>query len=200
MTLQKVNIVWFKRDLRFTDHEPLRNALNTDLPVILLYIFEPVLIAYDDSDIRHWRFVYQSLMDMRNQLSTHQTLNILFGNSVAIFEKLMQDYSIQTVFSHQETGNRISFDRDLALKKLMRQKGVEWVESQCNGVLRGITNRDGWDRKWLEFMHSPLIEIDLNALSTLKISTEWIHDYSENKIPQEFKESPRSRSQCPCCL
>jgi deoxyribodipyrimidine photo-lyase len=189
MALQKVNIVWFKRDLRFTDHEPLKNALSTDLPVILLYIFEPELIAYDDSDIRHLRFVYQSLMDMRKQLSPHQTLNIQFGNSVAIFEQLMQDYTIQTVFSHQETGNRISFDRDLALKKLMRQKGVEWVESQCNGVLRGITNRDGWDRKWLEFMHSPLIEIDLNALNTLKITTKWIHDYSENKVPQEFKET-----------
>ena len=35
MALQKINIVWFKRDLRFADHEPLKNALTSDLPVIL---------------------------------------------------------------------------------------------------------------------------------------------------------------------
>ena len=98
MALQKINIVWFKRDLRFADHEPIKNALTSDLPVILLYIFEAKLIDYDDSDKRHWRFVYQSLMDMRKQLSPHQTLTILFGNSVEIFEHLIQDYAIQTVF------------------------------------------------------------------------------------------------------
>jgi deoxyribodipyrimidine photo-lyase len=189
MALQKINIVWFKRDLRFADHEPLKNALTSDLPVILLYIFEAKLIDYHDSDKRHWRFVYQSLMDMRKQLSPHQTLIILFGNSVEIFEHLIQDYAIQTVFSHQETGNRLSFDRDLDLKKLFRKQGIQWVESQCNGVLRGISNRDGWDKKWLSFMHSPTLEIELNQLNTLKISTDWIEDYSENKIPLEFQDT-----------
>ena len=130
MALQKINIVWFKRDLRFADHEPLKNALTSDLPVILLYIFEAELIDYHDSDKRHWRFVYQSLLDMRKQLLPHQTLTILFGNSVEIFEHLIQGYAIQTVFSHQETGNRLSFDRDLALKKLFRKQAIQWVESQ----------------------------------------------------------------------
>ncbi|MCF8444852.1 MAG: deoxyribodipyrimidine photo-lyase, partial [Crocinitomicaceae bacterium] len=189
MALQKINIVWFKRDLRFADHEPIKNALTSDLPVILLYIFEAKLIDYHDSDRRHWRFVYQSLMDMRKQLSPHQTLTVLFGNSVEIFEHLIQDYAIQTVFSHQETGNRLSFDRDLDLKKLFRKQGIQWVESQCNGVLRGISNRDGWDKKWLSFMHSPTLEIELNQLNTLKISTDWIDDYSENKIPLEFQDT-----------
>ena len=34
-----------------------RNVKN--LPLLLVYFFEPSLIACDDSDTRHWRFVYE---------------------------------------------------------------------------------------------------------------------------------------------
>ena len=58
---QEIVIVWFKRDLRFTDHEPLDYAQKQNLPVLLVYCFEPSVMIYDDSDVRHWRFVHQSI-------------------------------------------------------------------------------------------------------------------------------------------
>ena len=64
MEKQKINIVWFKRDLRFTDHEPLYFAQQSGLPLLLVYIFEPSVMSYHDSDVRHWRFVYESLKEM----------------------------------------------------------------------------------------------------------------------------------------
>jgi len=54
MPKQEINIVWFKRDLRLLDHEPLLLAQADGKPVLLVYIFEPSLMAYHDSDIRHW--------------------------------------------------------------------------------------------------------------------------------------------------
>ena len=73
MTDQKIDkqdivIVWLKRDLRFTDHEPLYVAQQQALPVLLVYCFEPSVMNYADSDTRHWRFVYQSLQDMQSKL------------------------------------------------------------------------------------------------------------------------------------
>ena len=165
----KINIVWFKRDLRLQDHEPLQYAIESDFTCILLYIFEPELISNDDSDIRHWRFVYQSLIDIRKKLEPDNSLTIFYGNSLEIFQKLSEKFSIQSVYSHQETGNRVSFDRDLALKKWFTQKGISWIESQCNGVLRGIKNRNGWDKKWIEFMHSPITAVNLTFLNSLSI-------------------------------
>ena len=35
----EINIVWFKRDLRFTDHAPLYFAQQDAAPVLLLYFF-----------------------------------------------------------------------------------------------------------------------------------------------------------------
>ena len=46
MSKSPINIVWFKRDLRFTDHEPLFRALEEDIPVLLIYFFEPSLINF----------------------------------------------------------------------------------------------------------------------------------------------------------
>jgi hypothetical protein len=64
---QAIAIVWFKRDLRLTDHEPLALAEAQGLPILLVYCFEPSVMHNDDSDVRHWRFVYQSLQDMQSK-------------------------------------------------------------------------------------------------------------------------------------
>ena len=83
MEKQDINIVWYKRDLRFTDHEPLFFAQQYQLPLLLVYIFEPSVMAYHDSDVRHWRFVYESLMDMNSKLKS-------FGSQVYFFQIAME--------------------------------------------------------------------------------------------------------------
>ena len=39
-----INIVWFKRDLRLTDHAPLMQACCEETPLLLLYTFENDLL------------------------------------------------------------------------------------------------------------------------------------------------------------
>jgi len=80
MSKAPINIVWFKRDLRFTDHEPLFRALEEDIPVLLVYFFEPSMIAFPDSDLRHWRFVHESLVEMPEK-------DPIFGEEGLLFEK-----------------------------------------------------------------------------------------------------------------
>ena len=64
---QKVNLVWFKRDLRLSDHQPLASAIASDLPCLLIYNFEPLLLDEPHYSLRHWRFVAQSLKDINQQ-------------------------------------------------------------------------------------------------------------------------------------
>lgn len=99
MEKQKINIVWYKRDLRFTDHEPLYFAQQSGLPLLLIYIFEPSVMEYHDSDIRHWRFVYESLKEMNEKLKKHRAEIYLFHNEAQIvFEALIQHYTIENIF------------------------------------------------------------------------------------------------------
>lgn len=37
--------MWFKRDLHFTDHEPLFMVQQENIPLLLVYFFEPSVIA-----------------------------------------------------------------------------------------------------------------------------------------------------------
>lgn len=64
-----VALVWLKRDLRLSDHEPLLKASRPGLPVLLLYITEPLLLQDPHYDLRHWRFIRQSIDDMQHDLS-----------------------------------------------------------------------------------------------------------------------------------
>lgn len=55
--MEKINLVWLKRDLRLTDHAPLQAALTSGRPTLLLYLFEPMLLGDAHYSERHWRFV-----------------------------------------------------------------------------------------------------------------------------------------------
>lgn len=146
---QKINIVWFKRDLRFTDHEPLYFAQQENLPILLLYCFEPSVMAYPDSDVRHWRFVHQSLQDMQTKLDNIQGKIHVFHQEVDfVFEELSKHYHIATLFSHQEIGNKITFDRDLQMQSYCKKNHIQWKESQTNGVVRKLKSRRNWVQLW----------------------------------------------------
>ena len=88
---EAINIVWFKRDLRTQDHEPLKLASNGNLPVVLLYIFDEEIVNYKDMAPRHHRFIYQSLMEMNRSLEiTGHQVTVCYGSSSAIFQSLCE--------------------------------------------------------------------------------------------------------------
>lgn len=165
MTKKEINIVWFKRDLRFTDHEPLFLANEEGLPILFIYFFEPSVMSYDDSDVRHWRFIYESLQEMQIKLQSISSNIYFFHNEVAtVFEELVKVYNIKSVFSHQEIGNKITFDRDIAMQKFFDENKIKWKQSQMHGVIRKLKSRSDWDKRWEQVMRAELKMIDLNTL------------------------------------
>jgi deoxyribodipyrimidine photo-lyase len=160
-----VNIIWFKRDLRLTDHEPLFYAAQQDLPILLLYFFEPSVMSYDDSDTRHWRFIYESLQDMQGKLDTISATIYFFHNEVqTVFSTLQAKYDIKTVYSHQEIGNKITFDRDIIMKQFFMKNNINWIESQMHGVIRRLKSRQDWDKCWENVMRAEPKIITINTL------------------------------------
>ncbi|MDF1698377.1 MAG: deoxyribodipyrimidine photo-lyase [Saprospiraceae bacterium] len=166
MTQSPLHIVWFKRDLRLRDHRPLADAITLHQPILLLYIFEPSLIDDKHYDLRHWRFIYQSLMDLNTQLQPYGTqIKMVYGEVVDVLETLYTHHPFQTIFSHEETGIDLTFKRDKAVKKWTRSKNVKWKEYQNNGVNRGRRNRKNWALEWEKYMRSPLVHPNLHHLN-----------------------------------
>ena len=169
MPKDEINIVWFKRDLRLFDHVPLQLACLADEPTLLLYIFEPSVMQNYDSDIRHWRFVYESLADMNKRLETNN-LEVLICHQEAeiVFEKLAENFDIKNIFSYQETGVKTTFDRDKRLIKFFAIHQINWRESQSSGVFRGLNNRKTWRDDWYEIVNKPLQNPDLTKITSLQ--------------------------------
>ncbi len=183
---QEINIVWFKRDLRFTDHEPLYLAQQQNTPLLLLYCFEPSLMAYDDSDIRHWRFVYESIKDMEEKLNNLNAQLFIFHNEVIpVFKTISEYYNIQTIFSHQEIGNKISYDRDIAVQKFCKHKNISWNESQLNGVIRKLKTRTNWEYLWHQTMSQMPKLVNENNWHILNLDTSVYDKIKGKSLPLE---------------
>ena len=184
---QTINIVWFKRDLRFTDHEPLFHAQKSSLPLLLLYVFEPSVINFHDSDERHWRFVYQSILDMNDKLANlNSCVHIFHHEADYVFSELMKNYTISTVFSHQEIGNELTYQRDKYLKKVFKNNSIEWNEYQTNGVIRKLKNRHNWEQLWEHKMNEIPKLVDESNWNLLNIPHELYSTIKGNPLPTAF--------------
>ncbi|MEN9960864.1 MAG: hypothetical protein RL045_1116, partial [Bacteroidota bacterium] len=188
MPKSPINIVWFKRDLRFTDHEPLYRALDAEIPTLLVYFFEPSLIAFPDSDVRHWRFIHESLVEMQGRLEDRKGQLYLFHSEVLpVFQALASAYDIKTLYSHEEIGNGLSFQRDKDVAAFCLSAGIVWKETPTNGVIRRLKSRKTWQQRWEATMRSePFFqrEDDWNLLNLDPIFyTAW----RGPELPSSFK-------------
>lgn len=186
---KEIGIVWFKRDLRLSDHKPLKEAIESGLPLILLFIFEPDVESSPDFDYRHWTFAFQGLNDVNQQLENTSRVQLLYGNAKNIFEKISDQFSIITVWSYQETGNDVTFSRDKFLAKWFASKGIHWEEYQANGILRGKTNRKGWTKAWFAFQSAEPDTPDLHELQSVELPDEIKGHFSINPLLGKFGEN-----------
>ncbi|MCB0839664.1 MAG: deoxyribodipyrimidine photo-lyase, partial [Bacteroidetes bacterium] len=155
---EKINIVWLKRDLRLQDHAPFQAAEEAGLPYIAIFLFEPDLMEYPDTSLRHLQFCYHSVLEMNQQLSPlGREVWMGYKNATDVFDYLCENYQVQTVFSYQESGIQLTYDRDKAVRKILNKHQVVWKEFQRDGVQRAISNREGWDQQWYATMNQSLI-------------------------------------------
>ena len=159
----KIVLVWLKRDLRWYDHTPLKAAIESGYPVLLFYCFEPSLLVDQHTSARHWHFISESLDNFDHFLTSFDT-KILRAHSDVIkaLADLQSEFDIQQVFSYQETGIKLTYDRDRVVSAFLRQRAIAWTEFCSNGVERGLSHRVGWRERWEAFMADPISVIDWN--------------------------------------
>lgn len=190
MLKQEITIVWFKRDLRFTDHEPLFYAQKQHLPVLLVYCFEPTVMNYADSDVRHWRFVHQSLQEMQAKLSNLDTqIAVFHDEALNVFQNIAKQYTIKNIFSHQEIGNKITYDRDVTIQQFCLNNGITWKEYQHNGVVRNLKSRKDWEKLWKQKMEESSKLISEQGWNFLVLNKEFYENIKGADLNTEITTS-----------
>lgn len=152
-----LQLVWFKKDLRLADHAPLTEALKHG-PVLPLYVYEPVVYNAKTFDPSHLIFLNQCLGELRYQLRQRGgELFLRHGELTDILTGLHKEVGIAKLWSHEETGDWASFQRDLAVKTWCETHNITWTELPQTGVVRRLNSRDGWARQWARRMHQPVL-------------------------------------------
>ncbi len=145
-------VVWFKRDLRIVDHAALAAAARHG-PVLCLYIVEPSLWAQADAARQHYEFILESLRDVYRDLrQLGGRLHVVTGEVTEILSRLYAARPFSALHAHEETGNRLTYARDLAVGRWCASHGVAWHEYPQFGVVRRLANRDQWQGLWETFV------------------------------------------------
>ena len=173
----ELDIVWFKRDLRTLDNKSLEFVSKSGNPTLFVYIFEPSFIDSPDCDHRHIRFINESIIDIEKRLKKF-SLDIKCVNSevMEFFEEISKTYKIKNVLSYQEIGNNLSYSRDKKIAQFFRSKNINWIQNKTNGIIRGLSSRKNWKKKWIEEMKSEVVVTDLDSINKQKV-----------KIPSKIK-------------
>lgn len=162
-----MNVVWFKRDLRTVDHEALAKA-SMHSSVLPLYILEPELWQQPDMSYRHYAFLSESLYDLDKSLQAlgHQLI-IKVGDAEQILQKIHSSFPIRELWSHQETWNDWTYQRDQRIKRWTHEKNIPWREPRQNGIVRCLMDRDGWAVRWYKQMNKAIISapVKVNAVN-----------------------------------
>jgi deoxyribodipyrimidine photo-lyase len=155
LQLGVIDVVWFKRDLRTHDHLPLLSAAGRGA-VLPLYVIEPSMLQSPDFAPRHYHWTRQSLIELRRSLAElGAPLVVRVGEVIEILKHFHETLGIARLWSHEETGNGLTFARDIAVKNFCASHRIVWTEQRQFGVIRRMRSRDGWARKWEAFMTAP---------------------------------------------
>ena len=153
-----IQIVWFKRDLRVNDHEPLAKAAKAG-PCIGVYVYETELIEAADFDSAHLDFINQSLCELRTNLRRlGGELLLRTGKLPDVFEELHAELGIEKLWAHEETFNLISYRRDQRVRAWSKRARVPFEEIPQFGVVRRLKHRDGWAAQCAKRMKQPQIQ------------------------------------------
>jgi deoxyribodipyrimidine photo-lyase len=151
-----VQVVWFKRDLRVTDHRPLFEAARRG-PVLPLFLREDEVTSAPDWSPLHEEFQRAALWNLDDGLRRLGAgLVVRRGEAVAVLEDLRRELGPVALWAHEETGNGITYARDRRVRKWARETGVPFTEIPQNGVVRRLRSRDGWARQWEARMAEPV--------------------------------------------
>jgi deoxyribodipyrimidine photo-lyase len=141
-------VVWFKRDLRVHDHEPLARAAEAG-PVIALFVYEPSVLQAPESSSCHLQFINECLAELRTELARRGCpLLLRVGECPQMFAALDREFGFAAIWSHEETGLEVTYSRDRRMAAWCKANNKPWHEIPQTGVVRRLRSRDGWARQW----------------------------------------------------
>ncbi|MEY4108555.1 MAG: hypothetical protein RL181_2897, partial [Bacteroidota bacterium] len=123
--MEKINLFWFRRDLRLSDNRGLWEALQGPYPVLPVFIFDTAILDLlnNRSDARV-TFIHQELERMAQELeATGASILIEHGKPAEVWERILQKYPVGAVYANKDY-EPYAVQRDTAIRSILEQRGI----------------------------------------------------------------------------
>lgn len=123
----KVSVFWFRRDLRIADNVGLFEALKQNTPVLPIFIFDQEILKELPADDARVQFIHERLQLLHETFLKHGSgLLVLSGRPLEVWKTLLENYSIETVFTNRDY-EPYALRRDQEVELLLKENGVEFL-------------------------------------------------------------------------
>jgi len=121
-----IDIFWFRRDLRLEDNVALFHALQTANEVLPIFIFDTYILSQLEKNDARLTFIHDLLSKINSELvSIGKTLAVFYGTPNEVFQKLITENTINTVFTNHDY-EPYARKRDKELNELFKGQNIEF--------------------------------------------------------------------------
>lgn len=182
--MEKVNILWLRRDLRLFDQAALSSALHADLPVQVIFIFDRNILQELPVHDRRVDMIHQILQQIDQTLKTYGSRLLCFHDTpLEAFKKIVQQLNVQAVFANRDY-EPYALQREREIGEFLRKENISFLTSKDQVIFEQdeIVKDDGtpytvytpYSKKWKATIGDaslPSFSCPLNH-STLRQSSE----------------------------
>ena len=194
MMTEKINIFWFRRDLRLKDNHGLFEALKKGSQVLPIFIFDTeILNQLEDKSDKRLDFIVQALQLLNEYLSKQgKSIKILFGKPLEIFKELVDEYTVESVYCNEDY-EPYAIKRDEEIRQFLKEKGIKFYSCKDQVIFQKdeILKADGTPYT----VYTPYSKQWLLRFTTEKIKSfpsenyfEQLVDFQQDKISIEALE------------
>lgn len=160
----EIAICWLRRDLRLFDNAALYHALNSGLPVQVIFVFDPdILNTLSDKRDRRVSFIHGELNKINAQLSKYNaSLLVLHDLPKNAFQNLLSEYTVREVYTNNDY-EPYARRRDKEVKDFLDENDVKFRTYKDQVIFEKfeIVKADGspytvftpYSKKWKEQLH-----------------------------------------------
>ncbi|MGK0488982.1 MAG: deoxyribodipyrimidine photo-lyase [Candidatus Endobugula sp.] len=123
--MKKINIFWFRRDLRFEDNTALHYALNQSLPVLPIFIYDrEILDKLEDKNDARVSFIQSVIENLNQELKAKSSgIKTFYSSPMEAYEELSKTYDIDAVYTNRDY-EPYAKERDTSIETYLKSKDI----------------------------------------------------------------------------
>jgi len=150
-------VVWFRRDLRLSDHAALSQASRRGA-VLPVFVLDRDLLFHPETAVARVAFMLESLRALDAELRQRGgRLLIRSGDPAAVLPQLVRASGASGVIAHTDSERLVGRVRDARVSRALAAQRIplHWVEpAGATGELLAYSH---WSRQWHQAMASPAL-------------------------------------------